>query len=87
VPKQEIATLPEDQYYQFDLIGCKVFDGEKEIGNVINVEQYPANDVIFIESSDGTLYSLAALDTFVTKIDIANKRIEINAAGLVSNKL
>lgn len=86
IPKQEIAELPEDRFYQFDLIGCTAFDGEKEIGKVTDVEQYPANDVITIESNDGTVYSIAAVDAFVKNIDVKNKRIEIDANGLVSNK-
>ncbi len=87
VLKEDIAQLPEDQFYQFDLIGCTAFEGEKEIGRITNVEQYPANDVIYIESSDGTTYSLAAIDAFVKKIDIPNKRIEIDSKGLVNNKV
>jgi 16S rRNA processing protein RimM len=85
IPKDEVAKLPENRFYQFDLIGCAVYDGETELGKVTNVEQYPANDVLSIEATDGTGYSLALVESFVKKIDMEQKRIEIDASGLVSN--
>lgn len=85
IPKDEVAKLPENRFYEFDLIGCAVFDGETEIGKVTNVEQYPANDVLYIEATDGKTYSLALVESFVKKIETENRRIEIDASGLVSN--
>ena len=52
VRRRDVAVIDPDEYYHFDLIGCRVEDGQgEEIGVVTDVLRMPANDVLVV--SDG----------------------------------
>jgi len=48
VPLGEARALPDDRYYHFQLVGLRVFDirSARELGQVVEVLTYPANDVL-----------------------------------------
>jgi 16S rRNA processing protein RimM len=86
VPRDQLVDLPEDTYFVFDLIGAEVINeatGEK-VGELIDVVQYPANDVYVIRGLDGTELLCPAIKEFVREIDAAAKRVVVVASGLVS---
>jgi 16S rRNA processing protein RimM len=75
----DLAKLPEGSYYIFDLIGCCVVDKDnRELGQVCDVESYPANDVWIIESKNGVRHLFPAVAFFIDTVDIEKKRIVIN---------
>lgn len=75
----ELAELHEGSYYLFDLIGCRVVDVDgREMGRLVDVEKYPANDIWVIEREDGKKAMLPVVKQFVKKVDIENKLIEIS---------
>lgn len=79
VPIDEAVELPDDTFYIFDLIGCKVFaeDDDRLLGEVIDVEQYPANDIYTIELVTGGKVLVPAAKRYVKKIDISKRRITV----------
>lgn len=85
VPKDEITKPPKDSYYIFDVLGCEVFDSDtkNKIGEIVDVEEYPANDCYVIKAHDGKRYTVAAVQRFVNMVDVKEKRIEIDPAGLI----
>lgn len=53
VRRGEVAPTDEDEYYHFDLIGCKVVDDAGgEVGVVRDVLRMPANDVLVVKDGD-----------------------------------
>ena len=86
VLKNDLVELPEKSFYIFDLIGCQVKDEATDdiIGEVIDVEQYPANDAYVIELPDKEKVRFPAVKQFVKSIDIENKQIVIDKAGLMT---
>jgi 16S rRNA processing protein RimM len=49
------GTLPdtsEDEFFHVDLIGCRVRAGDREVGVVVAVHEYPANDALELDSGD-----------------------------------
>jgi 16S rRNA processing protein RimM len=76
----EAAKLPEleeGSYYLFDLIGMNVYTTSGELlGDITDVQQYPANDVYVIEGESGKLL-LPAIRDVVKNIDVKNKRMEV----------
>jgi 16S rRNA processing protein RimM len=86
VPKDQLVKLPEDSFYIFDLVGCKVYTegSEQPIGEVTEVEQYPANDVYRVRTSENTEILIPALKRFVKSVDIKAKRIVVDEAGLLT---
>ncbi len=85
VPKSEIIKPPQDSFYIFELIGADVFDEEtkRRVGTIHDVEKFPANDVYVIKTADGRKLSLAAVRRYVKNVDIQNKRVVIDSAGLI----
>ena len=75
------ASLPklsdEDEFYVFQLVGLAVEEeGGRLLGRVREVLQYPANDVLELDS--GT--SLPLVEACVRQVDLAGGRIVV-AAG------
>ena len=85
VPKNEIITPPKDSFYIFDVVGCEVFDVETKmrIGEIVEVEEYPASDCYVIKTDEGKRYIIAAVKNFVKKVDVKAKRVEIDSSGMV----
>jgi len=81
VPISEAVPLPEGRYFIFDIIGCKVYTQEDELlGEIVDVLQPGANDVYVIKGEKEIM--LPALKTFIVKMDVANKKIIVNAEML-----
>ena len=75
----DLGKLPDGAYYHFDLIGCKVVDtGGTELGELVAVEEFPANDVWVILDANGKRRPFPAVKQFIKKVDIENKLIELN---------
>jgi 16S rRNA processing protein RimM len=77
VPRGELPAPAEDTYYFFQLIGLEVVEQEgRALGRVVEVREYPANDVLELES--GQLLPL--VESCVLEVDLAGGRIVV-AAG------
>lgn len=80
--EDDLRELDDDVHYAFQLIGCQVVsvtDGvEETVGTIKDVENYPASDVYLIEGESGELYRLPAIKEFVRKIDLPERKIEID---------
>jgi 16S rRNA processing protein RimM len=73
----KLPELEEGSYYLFDLIGMNVYTTSGELlGEITDVQQYPANDVYVIEGESGKLL-LPAIRDVVKNIDVKNKRMEV----------
>lgn len=83
VPRDQVMALPEGSHYIFELIGCSVYDETGTlIGELNNVESYPANDMYVIRTPDGKYRHAPVAKPFVREIDTAGKRIIIDRSGL-----
>ncbi len=83
--KEDLEELPDESFYVFDLVGCKVasIETNEPIGEIIEVEQYPANDVYLIETEAKELIRFPAVKHFVKSIDIDKKLVLIDKAGII----
>ena len=77
------ATLPEladeDEFYVFQLVGLTVEDDDgRQLGRVREVLEYPANDVLELDSGA----ALPLVEACVRQVDLAGGRIVV-AAGFV----
>ena len=80
VDRKNVAPLDEGEFYTFDIIGCEVFDGDKNFGKVIEVLKTGSNDVFQVQGEREIL--IPALKSVVKKIDIAEKKIFIDSLQL-----
>ena len=68
----------EDDFYIKDLFGIEVFSGNEKIGEIIDVMETAAHNILIIEDIDTEKEIMVPLiDEFVTKIDFPNGKIEV----------
>lgn len=85
VPRDQLVKLPDNMFYIFELVGCKVYSesGNILLGEIIDVEQYPANDVYLIKTAEDKIIRFPAVKQFVKSVDIENKKIVVDPAEFV----
>jgi 16S rRNA processing protein RimM len=77
VPRESLPALDADEFYAFQLVGLTVEEeGGRLLGQVREVLDYPANDVLELDSG----LSLPLVEACVRKVDLEGGRIVI-AAG------
>ena len=77
VPRSELPPLPDDEYYAFQLVGLAVEEeGGRLLGRVADVLDYPANDVLELDSG----LALPLVEACVRQVDLEGGRIVV-AAG------
>jgi 16S rRNA processing protein RimM len=74
VPRESLPALEPDEYYAFQLVGLTVEEeGGRLLGQVREVLDYPANDVLELDSG----LSLPLVEACVRKVDLEGRRIVI----------
>jgi 16S rRNA processing protein RimM len=79
IARQQLIALPEDTYYDFDLIGCEVLtvDG-KRLGWVTEVQQYGAAPLLAVEDEDRRELLIPLVLSICIEVDVARKRIIVS---------
>jgi 16S rRNA processing protein RimM len=74
VPRDSLPPLGEDEYYSFQLVGLTVEEeGGRVLGHVRDVLDYPANDVLELDTG----LSLPLVEACVRKVDLESGRIVV----------
>ncbi len=68
----------EDKLFFRQLIGEKVFRGVEFFGILVNIESYPGNDVLVINTESNKEILIPAVKEFIARIDWKNKTIFLN---------
>lgn len=77
VPISEAITLPEDEYYLYQLMGLQVFTEDGELlGEVIDILSTGANEVYVVRGERGEVL-IPAIEDVVRKIDLEGGRLII----------
>ncbi len=76
---REDLEIEEDELFQADLIGCKVFliDGSF-LGKIKDIYNYGEQEIWSIVAQNKKEVLFPAVDEFVEEVDIENERIVIN---------
>jgi 16S rRNA processing protein RimM len=80
----DAELLPEagqDEYFHVDLIGCEVVEAGVRLGEVTDVLEYPANDLLEVRGEEGTRL-VPFVDDVVERVDVAARRIELRPGVL-----
>lgn len=79
IEAEELEELAEGEHYVRDIIGCRVVDlaAGEEVGTLKDVIQNTAQSVLEVETSEGKLVLIPAVDAFVRRIDEEERLIEV----------
>jgi 16S rRNA processing protein RimM len=78
VPQLERAELEPGWTYISDLVGCAVFDGEREIGKIERVE-FGAGEapLLIVAGGAKTPYEIPFAEAYLSGVDLAAKRVRM----------
>ena len=83
VPRAVAPPLEEDEWYAEDLVGCRVVDGDREVGEVAKLLPYPSCELLEVPRTGGAKTLLIPLiSDAVRTVDLAARRIDVNLAFL-----
>jgi 16S rRNA processing protein RimM len=80
-PAGHLEPLSEGEYYQYELVGCRVEDGEgRTLGVVSGIWETGAPDVLVVvdESAAGREHLIPAAGEFLREVDLEARRIVID---------
>jgi 16S rRNA processing protein RimM len=78
IPREQRAELEPGAVYVSELLGCAVFDSEREIGTVANVD-FSAGEAPLLVVKDGAKeYLIPFVESFLRRVDYAGRRIEMS---------
>jgi 16S rRNA processing protein RimM len=77
VEKKDGVKLMDNEFYTQDLKDCKVIYNEEEVGLVLDLLNFGANDNLLLKTKQGEIYYPFRKE-YIKKIDIENKILEIN---------
>lgn len=77
INRDEGIPLDSGEYYTQDLVGCKFYYKDKLLGNVIDVINEGSCDIFIIKNKGNDVFYPFLAD-YIDKIDILNKKIDIN---------
>ena len=78
VPLSERAQLEPGAAYVSDLVGCVVFDREREVGLVSDVRFGAGEAPLLVVGSGKTELEIPYAQEFLVKTDLEHKRIDMN---------
>ena len=78
VPEQDRVPLPADHYYDWELEGCTVRAGDRNIGKVRSVIKTGGTEILEVVDEDGKERLIPLVDSIVVEIDPAGKTIVVD---------
>ena len=82
VPKRKAAPLGKGEFYQSDLIGCRLFHEEKDAGQVLSVFDGAQSDLLEVRNNRGT-FLVPFMKEYIGAVDLKGKSIELLAPWLM----
>ncbi len=78
LPRKERAVLEPGWTYLSDLIGCTVFDGQREIGQIEDV-QFGAGEapLLVVKSGKKLPYEIPFAEAFLEKLDLERRQVRM----------
>jgi 16S rRNA processing protein RimM len=76
VPASEVEPPEEGAYSYAELVGCRVV-GDREVGVVMEVEEYGGAPLLKVEAGDGREVLIPFARSICTEIDVASKTIRV----------
>jgi 16S rRNA processing protein RimM len=75
VARELLPPIDPEEVYLVDLVGLEVYDGDRRVGVVDAIFEYPSVDCLQVTGEDG-VRELPMLEAYVVNVDRERKRIE-----------
>jgi 16S rRNA processing protein RimM len=73
---EQLPPLPEGEYYWYQLVGCRVLDGDgRPLGRILEIWETGAHDVLVVEGEDGVRRLLPAAQELLKEVDVDGRRV------------
>jgi 16S rRNA processing protein RimM len=82
VRRADAPPLDEDEWYAEDLVGCRVADGDREVGVVAKLLPYPSCELLEVERAEGSALLVPLISDAVRTVDLDGRRIDVDLAFL-----
>jgi 16S rRNA processing protein RimM len=83
VPRDVAPELEEDEWWAEDLVGCRVVDGERELGRVERLVPLPSCEALeVVGPGDPEPFLVPLVRDAVRAVDVGAKVIDIDTAFL-----
>lgn len=88
---KENCKLKKNEFFWFDLISCNVYENDLLLGKVKEIQRYPLNDYLEIETSNELVEKghpkvfliPHVFDKYILNIDINNKKIQVKDSLII----
>jgi len=77
VPIKQRAELESGWTYISDLVGCLVFDGDREVGKVQDVQFGAGEAPLLMVQGESKQYEVPYAEAYLKNVDLKQKRIEM----------
>jgi 16S rRNA processing protein RimM len=86
---KENCELDEKQFFWFDIVGCSIYENEKLLGVVTDINRYPTDDYLMIETDKTLLeadektaksFLVPYHDNYIIDVNIDSKTINVKNA-------
>ncbi len=84
--KEQLPALSADEYYVYELVGCRVTDTSGQLlGTAAEIQSGTAQDLMVVTTPENKTFSVPLVRAFIKKIDMEKKMIIIEPIpGLLS---
>jgi len=79
IPESEKVKIDKGEYFMYELVELEVYEDDRYIGMITKIENYGAQDLLFVESPEGKEYMIPYVDEFILDVDLKNKKINIKS--------
>lgn len=88
IDRANAVKLPEDSYFICDLLGCNVFEEDKNLGELTDVIVTGSNDVYVVKPKTGKEILVPALKNVVLSVNINERKITVKLPeGLLDDEV
>jgi 16S rRNA processing protein RimM len=78
LPRSQRAELGPGWTYLSDLVGCKVFDGKRELGPIVDVQFGAGEAPLLVVNGAGRLpYEIPFAEAYLVKVDLEQKQLRM----------
>jgi len=78
VPGEQRAQLEPGWNYLSDLIGCAVFDGDRELGNIGEVRFGAGEAPLLVVRAGSKEYEIPYTEAYLQQVDLSRKQIRMS---------